>query len=80
MGIDARLEYRPLAARNDTVGDVFRIQGALLRYFREFLIERGFTEIITSKIVASGTEGGTNLFTDRLLRSRRVSRAESAVL
>jgi len=63
VGIDARLEYRPLAARNDTVGDVFRIQGALLRYFREFLTERGFTEIITSKIVASGTEGGTNLFT-----------------
>ena len=63
VGIDARLEYRPLAARNDTVGDVFRVQGALLRYFREFLTERGFTEIITSKIVASGTEGGTNLFT-----------------
>ena len=63
VGIDARLEYRPLAARNDAVGDVFRVQGALLRYFREFLTERGFTEIITSKIVASGTEGGTNLFT-----------------
>ena len=62
VGIDARLEYRPLAARNETVGDVFRVQGALLRYFREFLTERGFTEIITSKIVASGTEGGTNLF------------------
>ncbi len=62
VGSDARLEYRPLAARNDTVGDVFRVQGALLRYFREFLTERGFTEIITSKIVASGTEGGTNLF------------------
>ncbi len=63
VGPDARLEYRPLAARNDMIGNVFRVQGALLRYFREFLTERGFTEIITSKIVASGTEGGTNLFT-----------------
>ena len=63
VGPDARLEYRPLAARNDMIGNVFRIQGALLRYFREFLTQRGFTEIITSKIVASGTEGGTNLFT-----------------
>lgn len=62
VGPDARLEYRPLAARNDMIGNVFRIQGALLRYFREFLTQHGFTEIITSKIVASGTEGGTNLF------------------
>ncbi len=62
VGPDARLEYRPLAARNDRIGDVFRAQGVLLRAFRAFLTERGFTEIITSKIVASGTEGGTHLF------------------
>ena len=62
VGPEARLEYRPLAARNVAIGDVFRVQGALLRYFRAFLLEQGFTEIITSKIVASGTEGGTHLF------------------
>jgi len=62
VGFEARLDYRPLAARNDSVGNVFRIQGALLVYFRQYLREHGFTEIITSKIVASGTEGGTNLF------------------
>ena len=56
------LEYRPLAVRNNAVGDIFRVQGALLRYFREYLAGHHFTEIITSKIVASGTEGGTNLF------------------
>jgi nondiscriminating aspartyl-tRNA synthetase len=62
VGLEARLDYRPLAARNDSVGNVFRIQNALLVYFRQYLREHGFTEIITSKIVASGTEGGTNLF------------------
>jgi nondiscriminating aspartyl-tRNA synthetase len=41
---------------------VFRVQAALLKYFREFLSGRHFTEIVTSKITASGTEGGTNLF------------------
>jgi nondiscriminating aspartyl-tRNA synthetase len=56
------VEYRPLAARTDAVGNVFRIQAALLRYFREYLTNHWFTEIITSKIVASGTESGTNLF------------------
>jgi nondiscriminating aspartyl-tRNA synthetase len=62
VGAEARLEYRPLAARNETVGDAFRVQAALLACFREFLTARHFTEIVTSKIVASGTEGGTNLF------------------
>ena len=56
------LEYRPLAVRNDAVGDVFRVQAALLKYFREYLTSNHFTEIITSKIVAAGTEGGTHVF------------------
>ena len=63
VGQETLLEYRPLAVRNEAVGNVFRIQAALLRYFREYLTSQRFTEIITSKIVASGTEGGTNLFT-----------------
>jgi len=62
VGLDIITEYRPLALRNEAVGNVFRIQGALLRFFREFLTNNRFTEIITSKIVSSGTEGGTNLF------------------
>jgi nondiscriminating aspartyl-tRNA synthetase len=62
VGSEILTEYRPLALRNDAVGNVFRIQAAILRYFREFLTDNLFTEIITSKIVASGTEGGTNLF------------------
>jgi len=62
VGMETLVEYRPLAVRNDAVGNVFRVQAAVLKYFREFLTSNRFTEIITSKIVASGTEGGTNLF------------------
>ena len=62
VGPETLIEYRPLALRNKVVGNVFRVQAALLTFFREFLTERRFTEIITSKLVASGTEGGTNLF------------------
>jgi nondiscriminating aspartyl-tRNA synthetase len=56
------VEYRPLALRNPVIGNVFRVQAALLRFFRQFLTDRLFTEIVTSKLVSSGTEGGTNLF------------------
>jgi nondiscriminating aspartyl-tRNA synthetase len=59
---EIRLDYRPLALRSDLVGDVFRVQAAVLRYFREYLTSEHFTEIVSSKIVAGGTEGGTNLF------------------
>jgi len=59
---DILLEYRPLALRNERVGDIFRIQAAILGYFREYLASQHFTEIVSSKLVAGGTEGGTNLF------------------
>lgn len=62
IGIETILSYRPLSLRNDRIGDIFRIQAAILHYFRQFLRERDFTEIVTSKIVSGGTEGGTNLF------------------
>lgn len=62
VGPETLVQYRPLALRNDGVGDIFRVQAAILRYFREALGRRRFTEIVTSKIVGGGTEGGTNLF------------------
>src|SRR5262247_1999093 len=65
VGSEILLDYRPLALRNERVGDIFRIQAAILRYFREFLTANHFTEIISSKIVSGGTEGGTNLFAIR---------------
>jgi nondiscriminating aspartyl-tRNA synthetase len=62
VSAEIRTEYRPLSLRNEGVGDIFRIQAAILRYFREYLTSQHFTEIVSSKIVGSGTEGGTNLF------------------
>ncbi len=62
VGLETLIQYRPLALRTEAVGDVFRVQAALLATFRQALDRRQFTEIVTSKIVGGGTEGGTNLF------------------
>lgn len=62
VALESLIDHRPLALRNPAVGNIFRVQGALLAAFRQFLKAQRFTEIITSKLVASGTEGGTNLF------------------
>ncbi len=55
VGPETLVEYRPLALRNEVIGNVFRVQAALLRFFREFLTQRRFTEIITSKLVSRPT-------------------------
>jgi nondiscriminating aspartyl-tRNA synthetase len=62
VGQETILNYRPLTLRNERVGEIFKIQAEIVNGFRDFLRQNRFTEIITSKIVAGGTEGGTNLF------------------
>lgn len=59
------INYRPLSIRTDRGAAIFRIEAALAEGFRAALRKRRFTEIFTSKIVASATEGGTNLFAIR---------------
>ncbi len=60
--LDTILNHRALALRNPKVHATFTIQSVLAGAFRDFFSARGFTQIFTPKIVASGTEGGSNLF------------------
>lgn len=60
--LETLLTHRVLALRNPEIGAIFKVQAELIHGFREFLIEEGFLEVHTPKIVASGTEGGTELF------------------
>jgi len=62
ISAENQIENRPLVLRSEKRGSIFRLQAKIVELFRRFLTERHFTEIMTSKIVASGTEGGTNLF------------------
>jgi nondiscriminating aspartyl-tRNA synthetase len=62
VGLETLVQYRPLSLRTEAVGDIFRMQAAILASFRDALNRRRFTEIVTSKIVSAGTEGGSNLF------------------
>lgn len=55
-------DYRPLTLRNEKVRAIFKIEAEILKAFRHYLNSQGFTEIHSPKIVATGTEGGANLF------------------
>lgn len=60
--LEAKLNLRPIALRNIQERSKFKIQEALVRAFRDFLYEQGFTEIHTPKIGAKSAEGGANMF------------------
>jgi nondiscriminating aspartyl-tRNA synthetase len=59
---DTRLTHRVLDLRTRNHQLVFHVQACLVSGFREFLEREGFCEVHTPKIVATGTEGGTELF------------------
>ncbi len=61
-GLDALLDHRVLSLRHPRTAAVFRVQAELVRAFREGLRARGFLEVHTPKLVATGTEGGAELF------------------
>lgn len=60
--LEAKLNLRPIALRNIQERSKFKMQEALVRAFRDYLYEKGFTEIHTPKIGARGAEGGANMF------------------
>lgn len=62
ISLDTNLNLRPISLRNIRERAKFRIQEGIVRSFRDFLYDQGFTEIHTPKIGAKGAEGGANIF------------------
>ncbi len=62
IGLDAILDQRPLSLRNPKLRAIFYVQSTIIDAFSSFLRARDFTEMKTSKLIGSGTEGGTGLF------------------
>jgi nondiscriminating aspartyl-tRNA synthetase len=60
--LPTRLNNRTLDVRKPEVKAIFEIRAEILRAVREYFRSVGSTEINTPKIVATGTEGGTELF------------------
>lgn len=62
LALSTMLDHRALTLRNQKVRSIFKIEAVFCEAFREFLRKRSFTEIHSPKIVATGTEGGAQLF------------------
>lgn len=62
FGIDTLLDNRIMSLRMPKVRAIFELQSVITHLFADYLRGQDFTEIKTSKLIGSGTEGGTGLF------------------
>ena len=60
--MDTRLDSRFMDLRKHDVSAIFKIKNEMLHTVRNYFYDHDFTEITTPKLVASATEGGTELF------------------
>ncbi|MCD7781554.1 MAG: aspartate--tRNA(Asn) ligase [Methanosphaera sp.] len=60
--MDTRLDARFMDLRKHDVNAIFKIKSQMLHTARNYFYDNDFTEINTPKLVASATEGGTELF------------------
>ena len=60
--IDARLDYRWLDLRSDRNTLIFKAQTELVAAMRAFLLQRGFMEIHTPKLIGTASESGADVF------------------
>ena len=60
--LDIFLDHATVALRHPKKRALLRLGATVMRAFREYLTNQGFTEIQSPKLVASATESGANVF------------------
>ena len=59
---NTRLDNRVIDLRTTANQGIFRIQSEVCALFREYLLEKRFVEIHTPKMIATASEGGSDVF------------------
>ncbi|WP_026882429.1 aspartate--tRNA(Asn) ligase [Clostridium akagii] len=62
-GLETQLDHRTISLRAPKIAAVFSVQEKIAYAFKDYLRARKFTEVYTPKIIAAGTEGGSEMFT-----------------
>ncbi|AKL95863.1 aspartyl-tRNA synthetase AspS [Clostridium aceticum] len=61
--LEMELDHRYISLRRPDRRAIFKVQEEIVTAFRDYFKDQGFSEIHTPKIIASGTEGGSEVFT-----------------
>lgn len=62
VNLDTRLDYRFIDLRNEKNSYIFKVQSELVKYMREYLYNKDFTEIHTPKLIGAASESGSEVF------------------
>jgi len=62
VGQETRLDNRVIDLRTVANQGIFRIQSGVCSLFREYLLQQGFQEIHTPKLIGGASEGGADVF------------------
>jgi len=60
--IDQRIDYRWIDLRTDANQLMFKAQTVMVNAMRQFLLEKGFMEIHTPKLIGTASESGSEVF------------------
>jgi nondiscriminating aspartyl-tRNA synthetase len=61
--LETQLDYRTISLRAPKMRAVFKVQQKIEDAFKNYLRGKGFSQIHSPKIISSGTEGGSEMFT-----------------
>ncbi|KAI9771267.1 MAG: aspartate--tRNA ligase dps1 [Geoglossum simile] len=62
VSLKTKLDHRVISLRSPVNHAIFRIRSGLVALFREFLSKENFIEVSTPKLLATATEGGSDVF------------------
>ena len=71
VGVDVRLDNRIIDLRVPAQNAIFRIRSAVGHYYRAAMLEKGFCEIHTPKLIAGASEGGAEVFRLKYMEGTR---------
>ncbi|MBP9759891.1 MAG: aspartate--tRNA(Asn) ligase [Candidatus Pacebacteria bacterium] len=80
VNLDTLFDNRPFTLRSERSRAIFRVQHEIVRAYRLFLTEQGFTEFQAPKIVGDDAEGGAEVFRFEYFNGRMASLATSPQL
>lgn len=60
--LEVQLDNRAISLRNIRNKAIFKVQGEIVQFYRSFMRSEGFTEYFPPAMLASSSEGGTEIF------------------
>jgi len=80
LNLDTYLDFLPYTLRSDKSKAIFKVQSEIVKAYRAFLTDQGFTEFQAPKLIGADAEGSGDVFEVKYLYDKTVHLATSPQL